>query len=94
MIIQTGSMKIEHANDANIPVVIFLSEPETEGYNWSWDALNFMPRKERLGGSYSIQATSKQEILDLVNRYVTPLYEIAANNLKTTGENYYWSMNK
>ena len=57
---------------------------------WPWSALNFMPRKERCGSGYRIAANTKKEILEVVNKYVTPLYDVAAKNLTTQSENYYW----
>lgn len=85
-----GTMKIASADEMNIPVVCFIHEPEGAGERWSWTAVNFMPRKERCGGGYEITANTKAEILEAVNKYVTPLYDVAAKNLRTTGKNYYW----
>jgi len=90
--VDLGDMKLSYANDSNIPVVCFLHEPEGEGGMWTWTALNFMPRKERCGGGYHIGAKTKEEILEAVNKYVTPLYEVAATNLRNTGKNYYWEL--
>lgn len=96
MIMDVGDIKIEHANDMNVPVVCFLSAPEdTESGQWEWNASNFMPRKERCSdGGFRVIGDSKQELLDAVNKYVTPLYEIATRNLRETGKNYYWEANE
>lgn len=40
--------------------------------------------------SFLIQADTKEEIMELVQKHVVPLYEVALNNLKTVGANYYW----
>ena len=90
MFVNIGDMHIEAADDANIPVVCFINEPDSDNEMWTWTAINFMPRKERCGGSYEIAAKTKAEILEAVNKYVTPLYDVAAKNLRTTGKNYYW----
>ena len=92
--IDIGDMAIDSANDSNIPVVCFIHEPESDGEQWSWTATNFMPRKECCGGSYEIRANSKEAILQAINKYVTPLYDVAAKNLRTTGKNYYWEAEK
>lgn len=90
MLRDIGEMPITQANDANVPVVCFLHEPDRENGLWSWDAINFMPRKERCGGSYRLEADTKEEILEAVRKHVLPLYEAATLNLKEYGENYYW----
>ena len=92
MLRDTGDMAIESANEMNIPVVCFLHEPDRENCLWSWSAINFMPRKERLGSRYYLEADTKEEIIELVNKYVIPLYEAAMTNLKTSGDNYYWEV--
>ncbi len=74
----------------NVPVVCFLNAPEKEGGLWSWTARCFMPRKEYCGGSFHVEAETKEEILEALQKYVVPLYEIALENLKERGENYYW----
>ena len=88
-----GEMEIEYANDANVPVVCFLTAPDdsaSETGKWEFTAINFMPRKERCGGRYHVVADTKSELMDVINKYVTPLYDIAARNLRETGGNYYW----
>lgn len=94
MLRDTGEMSIEAANDANVPVVIFLHEPDRPNGLWTWTAINFMPRKECCGGSYKLEADTKEEIMDVVRRKVLPLYEVAATNLRERGENYYWELPK
>lgn len=92
--VDVGEMALTSANDANVPVICFINEPEGDDTQWSWTAVNFMPRKERCGGSYEIRANSKAAILEAVNKYVTPLYDVAAKNLRETGKNYYWQAEK
>ena len=90
MLRDMGEMPIESADDANIPVVCFMHEPDGENGLWSWSAVNFMPRKERCGESYKLEADTKEEIMDALQKHVIPLYEVALENLKRFGENYYW----
>ena len=35
-----------------------------------------------------------EEIMRVINKFVVPFYEVAINNLKNTGQNYYWEENK
>jgi hypothetical protein len=82
-----GDLQITDCDDANIPVNCFLSN---EDGNWVWTASNFMPRKGYVSeDGYKLLASTKEEILDLINKHVTPLYERALAKIKT-GELYYW----
>ena len=85
-----GEMELDGMNDANIPVVCFLSKPEEEGELWEWTAVNFMPRKECCGPGWHVEADTKEELLAWIQENVVPLYETATNNLRKFGENYYW----
>jgi hypothetical protein len=39
-------------------------------------------------------ADTKEEIMEYIHRYVTPLYEVAIKKLKSTGENFFsWEEN-
>ena len=50
-----------------------------------------MPRKGMASEmEYHLEADTKQEIMDCINKYVIPLYEVALKKLKETGELYYW----
>lgn len=94
--VDTGTIKLENCNDANVPINCFIMPPDVESTKWRWTALNYMPRKEYAGGGempggdYQIEADSKEAILAAVNKYVVPLYEAALSNIKTSAENYYW----
>lgn len=90
MLRDTGEMPIENANDANVPVVCMLQDPDRENGPWVWTAVNFMPRKERCSSGYRLEADTKEEILDAVRKHVLPLYQVATENLGAYGENYYW----
>lgn len=81
-------------NNANVPVVCFLYPPDREHGLWTWTARNFMPRKECCGGTYCLEADTKEEIMEALRRYVIPLYTVALANLTQTGGNYYWQPNE
>ena len=96
-----GDMCIADADDMNVPVNSFLTQIDDSRIleanrlkrykGWfEWSAQNFMPRKECLGGEYRVIAPERETILELVKKYVVPLYETALENLKTYGANYYW----
>jgi len=86
----TGEMGPDSMNEMNVPVVCFICEPEKQGDPWRWRAVNFMPRKERCGSSWHIEADTKEELMAWIREKVVPLYEVATNNLREFGENYYW----
>ena len=91
----TGELPIEGCNSANIPVNCFVNPPDNESEKWRWVADNFMPREGYVSESaYQIKADSKEELIQVVKRYVSPLYQVAFNNLETTGKNYYWETEK
>lgn len=94
MIRDTGEMSIESCDDANIPVVCFMNKPDRENGMWSWTAVNFMPRKERCGASYKLEADTKEEIMEVLRKHVIPLYQVAFENMRDTGYNYYWMKEK
>lgn len=87
-----GEMDISEADDANVPVNSFLEAPDKETNKWRWHADNFMPRKYQVAdGQYHIEADTKEAIVEAINKHVIPLYEAALSNLKSKGDNYYWS---
>jgi hypothetical protein len=91
MLEDLGELDITCADDANIPVNCFLGNEDEEHPNqWVWTADNFMPRKSHVSsGAYRLVADTKEEILELIQKHVVPLYEIALAKIKT-GELYYW----
>ena len=90
MLRDVGDIPITHADEMNIPVVCFLNEPDRENGMWSWTARNFMPRRECCIGGYQLEADTKEEIIEAINKHVVPLYVAATNNLKEKGNNYLW----
>jgi len=83
-----GEISIDECNDMNVPVNISIEEDEGK---WKLWADNFMPRKSAVTqGAYHVEADTKEILLELVAKHITPLYEVALKLLKTTGELYYW----
>lgn len=97
-----GEIDIEHANEMNVPVAIFISKLDREWSdqlapawaNFKLTADNFMPRKGfSTESAYKAYADTEQELQDLVRKYVQPLYEAAlwnVQNISTTVSQYYW----
>jgi hypothetical protein len=100
----TGIIPITEANEMNIPVNLRIAPPKgtkgkkeyecTDSTKWELTACNFCPRLADDGrsgaGKYGIEADTKEDLLAVIQKHVVPLYETALNNIKTTGENYYW----
>ena len=90
MIKSIGDINIEHCDDANVPVNCSIFQ-EDDG-KWTLHADNFMPRKSRVAESmYREVADTKEELVEVVNKHVVPLYEAALKKLKETGGCYYWA---
>lgn len=95
MIKSIGDMGLEEADDANVPVNISISEPSESETSWELVAGNYMPRKNWIAdGQYRYLADSREELMQLVQKYVVPLYECALSRLKAVGELYYWKIEK
>lgn len=91
MIKSIGDMGLEEANHANVPVNISIYEPEESETAWELHAGNYMPRKNWIAdGQYHYIADSREELMNLVQQYIVPLYERALNRLKNVGDLYYW----
>lgn len=85
---QTGDIPAEQADDANVPVSIFISEDEGK---WSCTADNYMPRKGYVAQSqYSFTAPDKETCQAVVRAFWVPIYKTAVKKLEETGELYYW----
>jgi hypothetical protein len=88
-------MGLEEADDMNVPVCIFISEPCESETAWTLSANNYMPRRNFIAeGMYEYHSDSKEELLALVQKYIVPLYETALRRLKTDGNLYYWQEKK
>jgi hypothetical protein len=96
-VVEHGECEFVGVNDANIPVNIFLSEGDNE---WELTADNFMPRKCLASdGAYKAVAPTREALVEMIRKYVVPLYEIAVLNLQMMIENrndslYYWNRPK
>ena len=54
---------------------------------------NYTPRKEHMSGSvYRFMSTDKQELVNIVQKHIVPLYEAALTNLKNNSTNYFWEV--
>lgn len=88
-----GEVNSDHADDANIPVNIFI---ERSDGRWRLVADNFMPRTERVGQlAYELVADNRDEFKPFLER-VRALYAIALARIDAmldgSGSNlYYWS---
>lgn len=98
MVEETGEISFEEADDANIPVDIWL-EQDLETNKWKLWANNYMPRKARLSGeaSYEALADTREELEDIIKKKIIPLYEVALQKLqaicKRKADNlYYWTL--
>lgn len=99
---ESGECEFTGADDANIPVGIWLREINLdeenvpEDHKWILYAENFMPRKDRVSDSgYRATAPTREALVEVVRRYIVPLYENALANLQamingTKDCLYYW----
>ncbi len=98
-----GELEFSTADDANIPVSIFLSEIEDDDENenanhkWKLTADNYMPRKGRASDTaYEATAPTREALVEVIKKYILPLYQTAIANLNamiegTNGSLYYCS---
>lgn len=95
-IYETDKMEFRHADDANIPIDIWLTPPNEDCDKWTLRAANYMPRRGyMLPEAYKQTADTREELELLVKTYVLPLYEVALSEIKKiiSGESnhlYYW----
>ena len=94
MIEDEGLLEIKHANDANIPVNIFLKKREDGKYELLAD--NFMPRRcTAQSDCYHAISDSLKDLQELIKKHVLPLYQTALMKVsymaeKGEGSLYYW----
>lgn len=102
MVDEIGDMEFSSADNANIPVDIWL-EQENEGPykgKWSLSAANYMPRKAAVGDeAYKAIADTREELVALIKEHIVPLYERAMSHLQSmingSGKSlYYWDERK
>lgn len=54
---------------------------------------NYTPRRETMSCSaYRFMSTDKQELVNIVQKHIVPLYEVALTNLKNNSTNYFWEV--
>lgn len=54
---------------------------------------NYTPRRESMSGSvYAFMSTDRQELVNIVQKCIVPLYDAALTNLKNNSTNYYWEV--
>lgn len=86
-----GEIAIEDCDEMNVPVHAFLSK--NDAGKWEWTADNYMPRKGYINQSqYEVVADTEEELMQLIQKYVVPLYEAAIASLKQDGNLYYWQL--
>jgi hypothetical protein len=112
MIENRGELEIRNADDANVPVDIWVSQINNDSFNngygdkisqddigkWELHANNYMPRRASLAedcDAYFIVADTKEEIAELIEKYILPLYRVAIEvltDMAATGKGhlYYW----
>lgn len=87
---------LDTADDANIPVNIWLYKEEEEEDIWRLKADNYMPRRNCVAtDAYLAESKDRKELTDLIEIYILPLYKTACKKLEkmVTGEEdnlYYW----
>jgi hypothetical protein len=87
-----GDCCLLECNDMNIPVGIIIGEPDEDNDKWVLTADNYTPRKSRIGpDAYEVEADSREDLVQLVQAYVVPLYEAALSQLKAGKDLYYWN---
>lgn len=95
---ESGECEFAEADDTNIPVSIFFGEADSnmpEGHHWSLTADNYMPRKGIGDDAYRATAPTREALVEVVRKYILPLYENAMANLQamiagTNDSLYYW----
>ncbi len=100
MIESFGECDVDTMDDANIPVDIWFKSPDCEFNDhkdkWTLTAGNYMPRKGRVSeDAYCFVADTQEELSELVEEHIIPLYLIAINILQQMAAGkpanlYYW----
>ena len=42
--------------------------------------------------AYAFMSTDRKELVNIVQKYIVPLYDAALTNLKNNSTNYYWEV--
>jgi hypothetical protein len=97
MIISEGELNFEDANDMNVPVDIWLENNNDYPNKFVLTAANYMPRKGIIKeSSYKVVCDTREEIEEIINKFILPFYTNAINKLKNMakegrGSLYYWN---
>lgn len=92
----SDKMDFRRADDANVPVDIWLLPPDEDCARWTLKAANYMPRKGHLHpDGYEQTADTREELAALVAAHVLPLYRIAVAQIEAIAAGdadhlYYW----
>lgn len=89
---ESGECEFAKVGDANIPLNIFLKKIDfdmrevlamPQGHGWELIADNYMPRKGAIS-EYAFLATAptREALVEVVRKYILPLYENAMANLQ------------
>ena len=90
MPILISELPLSGANGANVPVNVSIEQIEET--TWELAADNYQPRRCSIViGCYVYRAETKEELLELVQKYIIPLYRVALEKLGKEGELYYWN---
>ena len=102
-----GELDVSSINDMNVPMNIFITEQTfgsfTEDYQYSpYDDCDAEESNENIlnddivyvltAGNYTFMSTDKQELVNIVQKHIVPLYEAALTNLKNNSTNYFWEV--
>ena len=103
MIENIGEIEFSEADEMNVPVNIFIGlnkddfgRDDTPDDSWILRADNFMPRKcLATEGAYCVASDNKEELIELVKKYILPFYQVAIKNIEGIigGQvdcQYYW----
>jgi hypothetical protein len=97
MIINEGENSFETADDANIPVDIWLHDNDEDYPNkFVLKAGNYMPRRGRIAEeAYKAICDTREEVEEIINKHILPLYNKAIDKIKNMakegrGDLYYW----
>ena len=96
--IETGDLSFDRADDANIPVDIWLTQTINGDGDWELSAANYMPRRQRIvPDAYYARSSDREDLNRIIRNKIIPLYKAALLQLEkmleepTAGNLYYWS---
>lgn len=80
-----GDMDFDSADDANVPVDIWLTEEKDDddkptGF-WRLKASNYMPRKACIGSEFAVRSRNMKALQRIIRDKVLPLYAVAIGRI-------------